>query len=393
MTVVAEGRLVGSGRAVQVGMVDGRVTSVVETPGAARCWVAPGFVDLQVNGYGGLDFNSDDLDAGQVTELVARQWGQGVTCFCPTLVSASEERITGALAVIAEARRADPLVRHAIPCVHVEGPYLSPEDGPRGAHDVAALRPPDPAELERWQRAGDGLVGIVTLAPELPGAVPYVRAASSLGVIVAVGHTAAKAEQIVAAVDAGARLSTHLGNGCHLMVPRHPNHLWAQLSEDRLQASFIADGHHLPAATLTAMVRAKGVDRSVLVSDSVALAGSAPGNYRDVSVGKDVTLSHDGRLSLTGTSMLAGSVRSLPDCLAWIVTHTDVGLTAAIRMASSNPSRLLGLADRGEVRVGASADLTIFELDDKTEEFRLEATVVAGHLVGRGKGAVPVVEG
>ena len=124
------------------------------------------------------------------------------------------------------------------------------------------------------------------------------------------------------------------------MVPRHPNHLWAQLSEDRLQASFIADGHHLPAATLTAMVRAKGVDRSVLVSDSVALAGSAPGNYRDASVGKDVTLSHDGRLSLTGTSMLAGSVRSLPDCLAWIVTHTDVGLTAATRMASANPSRL-----------------------------------------------------
>ncbi|MGO9658431.1 MAG: N-acetylglucosamine-6-phosphate deacetylase [Acidimicrobiales bacterium] len=393
MTVVAEGRLVGSGRTVQVGMSGGRVTSVVEAPGGARCWVAPGFVDLQVNGYGGLDFNSDNLDADQVTELVARQWGQGVTSFCPTLVSASEERITSALAVIAEARRTDPLVRHAIPCVHVEGPYLSAEDGPRGAHNVAALRPPDLAELERWQRAGDGLVGIVTLAPELPGAVPYVRAASSAGVIVALGHTAANAEQIVVAVDAGARLSTHLGNGCHVMVPRHPNHLWAQLSEDRLQASFIADGHHLPAATLTAMVRAKGVDRSVLVSDSVALAGSAPGNYGDVSIGQDVTLSHDGRLSLTGTSMLAGSVRSLPDCLAWVVTHTDVGLTAATRMASANPSRLLGLADRGEVRVGASADLTIFELDEKTEEFRLEATVVAGHLVGRGKGAVPVVEG
>ena len=231
--------------------------------------MAPGFVDLQVNGYGGLDFNSGDLDADQVVELVTRQWDQGVTSLCPTLVSAPEDRITGALAVVAQARRADPLVRHAIPCVHVEGPYLSPEDGPRGAHDVAALRLPDLAELERWQRAGDGLVGIVTLAPELPGAVRYVRAASSAGVIIAIGHTAATAEQIVAAADAGARLSTHLGNGCHLMVPRHPNHLWAQLAEDRLQASFIADGHHLPAATLTAMVRAKGVDRSVLVSDSV----------------------------------------------------------------------------------------------------------------------------
>ncbi len=387
MTVV-EGRLVGSKRAVQVGMADGRVTSVAEARGATRCWVAPGLVDLQVNGYGGLDFNRDDLDADRVTALVAREWDRGVTALCPTLVSAPEERINGALAVIAEARRADPLVRHAIPCVHVEGPYLSPEEGPRGAHDREALRLPDVSELERWQRAGGGLVGIVTLAPELRGAIPYVLAASSAGVVVAIGHTAASSEQVIDAVDAGARLSTHLGNGCHLMVPRHPNYLWAQLSEERLHASFIADGHHLPAATLTAMVRAKGVDRSVLVSDSVALAGSPPGNYRDVSVGEDVTLSQEGRLSLTGTTMLAGSVRCLPDCLAWIVAHTDVGLAGATRMASLNPSRLLGLGDRGEVRVGASADLTIFELDEETQEFRLVATVVAGRLVSRGEGAV-----
>lgn len=380
---IVEGRLVGSGRAVQVGIAEGRVISVEGTPGATRFWVAPGLVDLQVNGYGGLDFNSEYLDADGVTTLVASEWDRGVTAFCPTLVSAPEERISAALAAIAEARRADPLVRHALPCVHVEGPYLSPEDGPRGAHDVSALRLPDVAELERWQRAGGGIVGIVTLAPELGGAIPYVRAASRAGVIVAIGHSAASPEQVIAAVDAGARLSTHLGNGCHLTVPRHPNHLWAQLSEDRLQASFIADGHHLPAATVTAMVRAKGVDRSVLVSDSVALAGSPPGHYRGVSVGEDVTLSDDGRLSLTGTTMLAGSVRCLADCLAWIVAHTDVGLAGAMRMASSNPSRLLGLADRGEVRVGASADLTIFELEDKTGEFRLDATVVAGRLVSR----------
>jgi N-acetylglucosamine-6-phosphate deacetylase len=390
MTVI-EGRLTADGRGVRLDIRRGRIASIKDTPGAGPCWISPGFVDLQVNGYGGLDFNRDDLDVGTVTALVENQWRQGVTALCPTLVSAPEERLTGALSVIAQARRADPLVRHAIPCAHVEGPYLCAEDGPRGAHDLGALRLPDVDELERWQGASDRLVGIVTLAPELPGAVAYTRAASGGGVIVAIGHSAARAEQVTQLVDAGARLSTHLGNGCHLVLRRHPNQIWAQLADDRLSASFIADGHHLPAATLKAMVRAKTVERSLLVSDAAALAGCPPGRYQNTTVGGDVTVSDDGRLSITGTELLAGSARNLPECFSWAVAHTGVGVAAAAAMAATNPCRLLGLTERGDVHVGACADLTVFELDEQKGVFRLDLTLVAGEIVARAPSPVSLI--
>src|SRR5699024_3206830 len=145
-----------------------------------------------------------------------------------------------------------------VPGVHIEGPSISPADGPRGAHPVEHVRPPDLAEFERWQAAGDGLVKLVTLAPEHAGAPGYIRTLAARGVIVALGHSAATPDEVHAAVDAGARLSTHLGNGVAAVLPRHPNLIWTQLADDRLYASFIADGHHLSADTFRAMLRAKG---------------------------------------------------------------------------------------------------------------------------------------
>jgi len=140
------------------------------------------------------------------------------------------------------------------------------------------------------------------------------------------------------------------------------------------------------------MVRSKGVSRSILVSDSVALAGSPPGSYTDTPVGKDVTLSDDGRLSVTGSEVLAGSVRCLPDCLAWAIRYTDLQLEQATAMAATNPCRLLSLGDRGELRLGASADMTIFDLDTETGSFRLDATVVAGRIVSRAVAAASIIK-
>ncbi|HEY3685912.1 MAG TPA: amidohydrolase family protein [Streptosporangiaceae bacterium] len=377
MTTI-DGRL-PDGRGVAVAYEGGRITEVAPRTGAADRIILPGLVDLQVNGYAGIDVNGDACAPEDIGALVRALWRRGVTTVLPTVITAPEERITASLRAIAAARDADPLVRHAVPGIHVEGPYLSPEDGPRGAHDPRHLRDPDPAEFARWQDAAGGLVRIVTLAPERPGAPGYVTELVRHGVIAAVGHTAATGEQIAAAVLAGATLSTHLGNGAHAVLPRHPNYIWAQLAEDRLSAAFIADGHHLPADTLTAMLRAKGLDRALLVSDSAALAGCPPGDYT-TPVGGRVTIRTDGRLTLAGSDLLAGSARSLADCVEWARAATGLDLATVVRLAAANPARLLGLPDRGTLTGGARADLAVAERGaDGRLDIRL--TVVNGVVV------------
>ena len=229
-----------------------------------------------------------------------------MTCFVPTLITAPEEEICARLKVIAEARSLHTKVVACVPFVHVEGPHISPLDGFRGAHPAKAVRPPSIAEFDRWQNAAGGIVGMVTLSPHFIESVEYIAALVKQGIHVAIGHTHASAEQIARAVDAGASLSTHLGNGVAPEIPRHRNPIWSQLADDRLTATFIADGHHLPQDVLKVMLRAKGVGRSVLVSDSVALAGMPAGSYI-TPVGGRVELHPDGRLCVFGSELLAGS--------------------------------------------------------------------------------------
>lgn len=300
----------------------------------------PGLVDLQVNGFRGHDVNADDITPDTLVALTQELWREGVTSYLPTVITASEDKILHALDAIATARRSDALIAHSIVGIHVEGPYLSPEDGPRGAHDTAHLRDPSIAELDRWQAAAQGLVRIVTLAPERVGALSYIAEAADRGVLTSIGHCTPTAETVRAAATAGATLSTHLGNGTHSLLPRHPNHLWAQLAADDLTAMFIADGHHLPTDALTAMIRAKGTERAILTSDSAALAGAAPGTYL-TPVGGHVVVEDSGRLSLHGTALLAGSGHSLRACLEWALQHLPFDTDELIRMASHNPRRLL----------------------------------------------------
>lgn len=307
--------------------------------------ITPGLVDLQVNGYAGHDVNADDVTVDTLAALTRALWARGVTTYLPTVITASEEKILHVLSVIAAARREDPQLAHAIAGIHVEGPSLAAEDGPRGAHDRGRLRDPDIAELDRWQHAADGAVRLVTLAPERAGAAQFIAAATARGVRASLGHCAPSPAQVRAAVDAGATLSTHLGNGTAGMLPRHPNHLWTQLAEDRLTAMLIADGHHLPAETLTVMIRAKGAERCVLTSDSAALAGMPPGRYR-TPVGGDVEVAPDGRLSLAGTGYLAGSGSDLRTCLDWARDALPIEPAQLLDMASRIPASLLGLAER-----------------------------------------------
>ncbi|MDA8291942.1 MAG: amidohydrolase family protein [Actinomycetota bacterium] len=372
------GRMVAGGRTVAMSVSHGVVVDVVPVDDAASegRWIAPGLVDLQVNGSAGVDLNGDDITVERVGELVEQQRGAGVTAFCATVVSAPEDVMAHRLSVIAAARRGDARIRDAIPAVHLEGPHLSREDGARGAHALESLRDPDLGEFVRLQGAADGAIGIVTVAPELPGAVEYVRRLSLDGIVVSIGHTCATPGEVTRAADAGARLSTHLGNGTRAELPRHPNHLWEQLSDDRIAASFVADGHHLPAATLKAMIRAKGVERSILVSDSTMFAGMAPGSYES-RLGGALELGRDRRLSIAGTPYLAGSAVGLLECVDGAVRHGGVTLGEALTMASANPRALLGRAG-GVLRVGSRADVLVFTVDPETGRLSVVETLVGG---------------
>jgi N-acetylglucosamine-6-phosphate deacetylase len=263
----------------------------------------------------------------------------------------------------------------------VEGPHITPDDGPRGAHPLAHVCAPDLALFARLQAASGGLIGLVTLSPHWPQAPDYIAALTAQGVRVAIGHTLADGGAIAAAVSAGSRLSTHLGNGIAAMLPRHPNPIWTQLAEDRLMASFIADGHHLDADTLKVMLRAKGLSRSLLVSDAVALSGLAPGRYQ-ARIGGDVDLLPSGRLQVAGTPFLAGATATLVQGVDHLVETIGVSLADALGLATDGPRRLF---DRPGIEVGAPADLIRFRWQ-KGGRIAVEAVWTAGLRVGAGEG-------
>ena len=312
----------------------------------------PGLFDLQVNGFGGVDFNAPDLTADRVSVALERMRGVGVTRVLPTLVTSSLEDFAASARVLAGMTDA------AIAGIHMEGPYIASEDGPRGAHPRAHVRAASTDDFERRQEAAGGRIVLVTLAPEVPGALLLIEQLASAGVRVAIGHTAASPQQIADAITAGATLSTHLGNGCASVLPRHPNVIWEQLAADELWASLIVDGHHLPAATVKVMVRGKGVDRTILVTDAGAAAGSAPGRSRMGAV--ECELGADGRVSLPGTPFLAGSSLTLDRAIANTVRFTGLPIDVVIPMASENPARYVGMATSGTV--SAEWDPEEFEL-------------------------------
>jgi N-acetylglucosamine-6-phosphate deacetylase len=301
----------------------------------------PGLFDLQVNGFGGVDFNNPALTPDDVSRAVRTLRATGVTRFLPTLITSSFERFARCARTLARSRLTE------IAGIHMEGPYVSPEAGPRGAHPREHVIAPSLDDFARRQDAAEGEIKLVTLAPELPGAVTMIEHLANAGIRVAIGHTAASPEQIRDAVKAGATLSTHLGNGCAHLLPRHPNLLWEQLASDDLFASLIVDGHHLPAATVRTMLRAKTAGRILLVTDAVAAAGCGPGTYE--LNGEQVVLSEDGRVSPLGKLRLAGSAITLDRAVGNMVKFTGLALEEVLAMASSQPAAYLGMATAGRV--------------------------------------------
>ncbi len=367
---------------IRITLSGGRIAAIEPAwpDGPASDWplVAPGLFDLQINGYGGVMFADRNLTAESAKRAIGAYLAHGVTRLFPTLITSSFEMLAAGFAAIRQACEADAWVDHMVTGCHLEGPYLSGEDGPRGAHPRIHIRPADWDEFCELQQVSGQRIRLVTIAPEVPHALEFIRQAVAAGVTVAIGHTAATGEQILAAVDAGATLSTHLGNGTHPVLRRHPNYIWEQLGEPRLWASLIVDGQHLPDSVVRSIVRAKSTGQIVLTCDASGWAGCAPGAYED-ELGK-VEVMPGGRIVVAGQNqLLAGSWKTTEMCVAHAVRCGAASLRDAIDMACRNPTRLLGFREQ-RLTAGDAADLFVFRHATNDSEIETIATVVAGEL-------------
>ncbi|MBO0720662.1 MAG: N-acetylglucosamine-6-phosphate deacetylase [Blastocatellia bacterium] len=336
--------------------------------------IAPGLIDIQINGYDGVDFNDPQAGAEQIAATATQLRRTGVIRFCPTIITGSNEQITKCLSQIIESAADSHEFRRAVLGIHLEGPFISPEDGARGAHPREHVRCPDWDQFLRWQEAAQGQIRIVTLAPEWPESLDFIERAAASGIVVAIGHTAAAPRKIAEAVAAGARLSTHLGNGSHALIDRHVNYIWEQLAADDLHASFIVDGHHLPPSVVKCFLRCKTAARSILVTDAIAAAGRPSGRYRLGSTTVEVT--PERRVCLPGTPYLAGSVLEMHEAVSKTVRYSDATLDEALKMASKNPAELLGVGESlGSIEIGRSAELLLFRWDDEAKSMDVIATM------------------
>jgi len=338
-------------------------------------YIAPGLIDLQINGYMGVDFTGPDLTLEGIRKATQALWKEGVTTFLPTVITNAHPRLMKNFKILAKALD-DPEIGRSIPGFHLEGPYISPVKGFRGAHLEKYIRLPDLQEFSEYQIASQNGIKLVTVAPEMEGAHQFIKKCSDDGIIVSLGHHNGSAEVIEQAADAGASLSTHLGNGCANMINRHHNPIWPQLAEDRLSISIIADGYHLTREEIRSFYGIKGPDRTILVSDALDLAGLTPGEYIR---GERKVLLTPHVVKFPAENVLAGAASPISDCVGNMMRFTNCNLGEAIKMASTNAARLLNLGDIGEIQQGKRADLILFTMEDGKME--IHKTIIAGKVV------------
>ncbi len=351
-----------TGTPIAVTVADGHIKKVEPRPEASVSnWISPGWIELQVNGFAGVDYNSPATTTDEIARSIEAQRKTGVTRLLPTVITGDLDEMAACLANLVRAKE-ELTEGGAIVGFHVEGPWISPEDGPRGAHPLEHVRPASVEEFKRLQEAAEGLIRLLTLAPESPGALALIEDAAESGVTVSIGHTGASVDQIDAAVSAGATMSTHLGNGAHPVLPKGSNYILRQMADDRLCAGLIVDGIHLSPEFVKIAVRAKGPKLGFLVTDAVAPAGCAPGLHPLGS--QQVRLSEDGSVRLPD-GRLAGSSLRMDKAVENVMRFADIGAEQACRMASVNAAQAIGLQERsGFLEPGDPAELVLFALCD-----------------------------
>jgi len=365
------------GEPISIHIVGGKIVKIDRLlPGEdPTVYVAPGLIDMQINGFMGVDFSDQNLTMEGIRRATRALWKAGVTTYLPTVTTNDQKSITKSFSILAGALD-DEEISLSVPGFHLEGPYISPVQGYRGAHLEKYIRPPDWDEFTVLQKAAHNGIRLITVAPEVNGAISFIRKCTESGVVVSLGHHNGAAEIIKQAADAGASMSTHLGNGCANTINRHNNPLWPQLAEDRITATLIADGFHLNQEEVQCFYRMKGVERTVLVSDALDLAGLPPGAY---TRGEKLVVLTPDVVMYPAENVLAGAVSPVTTGVSNMMRFTHCSLGEAIRMASTNPARSLGLNDRGEIRQGKRADLILFTIED--DKIIIQQTIVAGKAV------------
>ncbi len=373
-----EGNIPGAGCA-KIEISGEEITSVAITgpEKAGLPFLSPGFVDIQINGFAGVDFSSADLDVEEAIGVLPALWSTGATTICPTLITNSLPAMAKNFAILEQARAKNSDFAHAVPCYHLEGPYLSPFDS-HGAHDPKWMRHPNWEEFQELQSAAGGRIGIITIAPELPGAEEFIGKARAAGVIVALSHTDGLPEDVHRAAAAGAKLNTHLGNGCPALLHRHKAPFWGQLADDRLQASLICDGFHLPPEVVKIIVAVKGIDKCILVTDAVHVALLPPGKYS--LIGTDIELLPSGQVVRADRVSMAGSALTMNRGLAVFVKFSQCTLAQAIQAATANPAKLLGRSGVcSHVAPCQPANLVLFRQEADT--LRIDGVISKGRCV------------
>lgn len=378
---VMEGLYYLDGTPVTIEIDDGQIVRITRKSSLsdttlANTYIAPGFIDHQVNGYLSYSFSSEHLTVEQVRKITHAFWEKGITTYLPTLTTHRFDVLLKSFTTLGEAIK-DPEIQLSVPGFHLEGPYISPEDGYRGAHEKKWVRKPDWEEFMQWYRASGNNILEVTVAPEQEGALDFIEKCLEYNMVVALGHHNGSAEMIQKAVDAGASVSTHLGNGCANLIHRHENPLWPQLADDRLIASIIVDGFHLRPEEVQVFYKVKGPERTILVSDLSSLAGMPPGTYE--KNGQELVMTPEGRIMMPSENVLAAASFLITKGIENMMSFTQCPLAEAIHMATRNPASLLGLHDRGEIRPGKRADLVLFTLED--HQLKVQKTMVAGKVV------------
>ena len=367
---------------IEIEINQGKISTIRLLPESDQTlpYVSPGFFDLQVNGYMGIDYSADSISDDQVKKMISNLAVSGITQHIPTIISSPEDKILKNLRSISHAINDCPEIEQAIPGIHIEGPFISLQDGPRGCHDSEFIRDPDFEEFLKWQEAAEGRIKMVTLAPEKTGAIEFIKKAVNSGVIIGLGHTGASPEKIREAISAGAQYATHLGNASFPSVPKVNNYIWEQLAADKLFAGIISDGFHLPGSAVKIMARAKGMDKLVLTSDVALLGGLQPGVYKWGEM--PVEVFKDGHLGLSGTDHPVGAGYLLDWDIAHFIQFTGHRLMEAISLCTINPAKLMTMPpDYGKIEVGAPANLTLFYYHSGDSRLRIVRTLCGGKVV------------
>ena len=300
----------------------------------------PGFVDIQVNGYAGVDFSHPNLTMDDLESVCDALYLRGTAAFLPTVITSPIEIYKRNLPLIARAMRTGALKGRLLG-IHLEGPFISRELGFRGVHDPRYMLESDTSLLRRLQELAEGKIRLITLAAELPGAPELAHCARELGMAVSIGHSSYNAADLAKASSAGASALTHLGNGIPNEIPRHENPLWAALADDDFTAMIITDGHHLPDSLVKVIIRTKGAQKIVVVSDLCPIAGQPPGEY--LLYGNRVVLNESGRIFKPNTCCLAGSGCTMFDSMNRLASLRILSLKDLLRVGYENPLDLIGI--------------------------------------------------